>query len=96
MSRIHDTSHGDPADVPAPRTYTVAQLADILQIDPRTVRTKARAGTWPSLDFGPRTIRFTETHLDTILASSEATQPPRLTRLHRRRGEPPRYAPAEP
>lgn len=96
MPEIHDTSQGEPADVPAPRVYTVAQLADILQIDPRAVRTKARAGTWPSLDFGPRTIRFTEAHLATILSQSEAPPPPRLTRLHRRRGEPPRYAPAEP
>lgn len=86
-----------PLDPPAaPRIYTVAQLADILQIDARAVRMKVRAGTWPHLDLGPKTIRFTEAHLATILSQSEATQPPRLTRLHRRRGEPPRYAPAEP
>ncbi|WP_375153926.1 helix-turn-helix domain-containing protein [Pseudarthrobacter phenanthrenivorans] len=90
------TSAGDGADASAPRVYTVAQLADILQIDPRTIRTKARAGSWPSLDLGPRTIRFTQAHLETILASSEATPPQPLTRLHRRRGEPPRYAPTGP
>ncbi|MCO4257351.1 helix-turn-helix domain-containing protein [Pseudarthrobacter cellobiosi] len=73
------------APTEAPRTYTVAQLADILQIDPRTVRTKARTGTWPSLDFGPRTIRFTETHLDTILTTSEATPPPERTTRRRTR-----------
>ncbi|MGM9473205.1 hypothetical protein ACS5PJ_14520 [Pseudarthrobacter sp. YS3] len=61
---------------PAPRVYTVNQLADILQIDPRAVRTKAKAGTWPHLDLGPKTIRFTDNHLNTILASAEATPPP--------------------
>ena len=92
-SMIHDTSDGDAADASVPRVYTVAQVADILQIDVRAVRAKARAGTWPSLDLGPRTIRFTQAHLESILASSEASPPPPLTRLHRRRGEPPRYAP---
>lgn len=74
------------APLEAPRTYTVTQLADILQIDPRTVRTNARAGTWPHLDFGPKTIRFTQTHLDAILSKSEATPPPeRPTRRRTRR-----------
>lgn len=76
----------------APRTYTVTEIADILQLSPVTVRAKARSGAWPYLDFGPRTIRFTEAHLDSILKGSEAAAPPRLTRLHRRRGEPPRYS----
>lgn len=56
-----------------PRTYTVTQLAAILQLRPSTVRTNAREGSWPYLKFGPRTIRFTENHLTTILATSEAT-----------------------
>lgn len=72
-----------PAEVP--RVYTVAQLADMLQIDPRAVRAKARTGTWPSLDFGPRTIRFTETHLNTILTTSETTPPPERTTRRRTR-----------
>lgn len=68
-----------------PRTYTVTQLAEILQLKPATIRTKARTGTWPYLAFGPRTIRFTETHLTTILTTSEATPPqPRTTRRTRR------------
>lgn len=66
-----------------PRTYTVTQLAEILQLRPSTVRTNARQGTWPYLRFGPRTIRFTETHLTTILSKSEAT-PPTTTRNTRR------------
>lgn len=69
----------------APRVYTVSQLAAILQIDPRAVRTKARAGTWPSLDLGPRTIRFTPGHLDAILTTSEATPPPERTTRRRTR-----------
>lgn len=69
-----------------PRIYTVSQLADILQIDPRAVRTKARAGTWPHLDLGPKTIRFTDTHLNAIITTSEATPPPeRTTRRKTRR-----------
>lgn len=68
-----------------PRTYTVTQLAAILQLKPATIRTKARDGTWPYLQFGPRTIRFTETHLGTILTTSEAATPqPRSTRRTRR------------
>lgn len=58
-----------------PRTYTVTQLSEILQLKPATIRTKARSGTWPHLTFGPRTIRFTESHLSTILTTSEATPP---------------------
>lgn len=33
----------------APRTYTVTQLAEILQLRPATVRANARNGTWPHL-----------------------------------------------
>lgn len=66
-----------------PRTYTVTQLAEILQLKPATIRTNAREGTWPYLKFGPRTIRFTETHLNTILTTSEAA-PPTTTRTTRR------------
>ncbi len=79
-----------------PRTYTVAQLAEYLQLQPAAVRKNARGGTWPHLALGPRTIRFTEAHLSAILALSESAPPPPLTRLHRRRGEPPRYAPVSP
>ena len=73
------------APAEAPRTYTVTQLADILQIAPRTVRTKARDGTWPYLQFGPRTIRFTENHLTTILDKSEAAPPQQRTTRRRTR-----------
>lgn len=85
-SSEHATGTADPQQS-TPRVYTVMQLAEILQIDPRTVRTKARAGTWPSLDFGPRTIRFTETHLDTIVAGS-ASPAVRAARPHRPRRRP--------
>ena len=69
----------------APRTYTVTQLAQVLQLKPATIRTKARDGTWPYLQFGPRTIRFTEEHLATILTTSEASPPQqRQTRRTRR------------
>ncbi|WP_332603354.1 helix-turn-helix domain-containing protein [Arthrobacter sp. S2(2024)] len=78
------------------RTYTVTELAEILQLRPATVRANARAGKWPYLQFGPRTMRFTEAHLETILTKSEATPPQPMTRLHRRRGEPPRYSSTAP
>lgn len=80
-------THPDP-----PRTYTVTQLAEILQLKPATVRAQARSGAWPYLQFGPRTMRFTEAHLEAILSKSETPAAAPLTRLHRRRGEPPRYA----
>lgn len=68
-----------------PRIYTVAQLAQILQLAPTTVRTKARNGSWPYLAFGPQTIRFTEDHLTRILTTSEAAPPTtRTTRRTRR------------
>jgi len=66
------------------RIYTVTQLATILQLKPATIRTNARSGAWPSLNFGPRTIRFTENHLDTILTKSEAA-PPQQRQTRRRR-----------
>lgn len=68
-----------------PRTYTVTQLAEILQLKPATIRTKARDGAWPYLQFGPRTIRFTETHLTTIIDKSEATPPTQRTTRRTRR-----------
>ena len=69
----------------APRTYTVTQLAQILQLKPATIRAKARDGTWPYLQFGPRTIRFTENHLTTIIDKSEATPPTQRTTRRTRR-----------
>lgn len=71
-----------------PRVYTVAQLAGILQIDPRTVRTNTKTGAWPHLQLGPRTIRFTDTHLTTILTKTEATPPPERTTRRRTRRTP--------
>ena len=68
-----------------PRTYTVTQLAEILQLKPATIRTNARNGSWPYLHFGPRTIRFTENHLTTILDKSEAAPPQQRTTRRTRR-----------
>jgi|GEM_PF-5447386 len=69
----------------APRTYTVTQLSEILQLRPATIRANARNGSWPYLAFGPRTIRFTEHHLATILTTSEATPPQQRTTRRTRR-----------
>jgi hypothetical protein len=69
----------------APRTYTVTQLSEILQLTPATIRAAARKGTWPYLKFGPRTIRFTDDHLTQILTTSEAPPPQEPTRRRRRR-----------
>lgn len=68
-----------------PRIYTSQEMADILRINIRHVRENAKTGTWPSLNFGPRSIRFTEHHLATILTQSE-TMPAtvRTTRRTRR------------
>ena len=59
-----------------PRVYTVAQLATILQVDPRIVRHNTKGGSWPHLKLGPKTVRFTDNHLTTILATTEAAPPP--------------------
>lgn len=64
---------GSPPETP--RVYTVAQLADILQVDPRIVRHNTKGGAWPHLKLGPKTVRFTDTHLTTILTTTEATPP---------------------
>lgn len=74
-----------PAEDSAPRTYTVTQLAEILQLSPVVIRNKARTSKWPYLAFGPRTMRFTEQHLATILATSEAAPVERTTRRRTRR-----------
>lgn len=74
-----------PQVTEAPRTYTVTQLSEILQLRPATVRANARNGSWPYLAFGPRTMRFTPEHLDTILDKSEATPPERPSGRRRRR-----------
>lgn len=68
-----------------PRTYTVTQLAEILQLSPVAIRTNARTGKWPYLAFGPRTMRFTDTHINTILTTSEATPPTERPTGRRRR-----------
>lgn len=75
-----------PPEAPAePRVYTVAQLAGILQVDQRAVRAQTKAGTWPHLKLGPRTIRFTPAHIDTILTTTEAPPPPERTVRRRTR-----------
>lgn len=74
------------AEEGAPRTYTVTELAEILQLRPAIIRHHARSGAWPYLKFGERTMRFTEQHLATILESSEAPSVlPRTTRRRTRR-----------
>lgn len=71
----------------APRVYTVTQLAEVLQLRPSTVRAKARSGAWPYLQFGERTMRFTEQHLATILTKSEV-EPPAPQTMRRRTRRP--------
>lgn len=57
------------------RTYTAKDLADLFQIHETTVLRKAKSGTWPHLNLGPQTKRFTEEHLARILAMHEAKPP---------------------
>ncbi|MEA5453577.1 hypothetical protein SPF06_02470 [Sinomonas sp. JGH33] len=66
------------------RTWTIAQLAELLQVDPKTVARKVQTREWPHLDLGPRTKRFTEQHVARILAMSESRPPTQDTT--RRRG----------
>ncbi|WP_284990850.1 hypothetical protein [Arthrobacter sp. efr-133-TYG-120] len=76
-----------PATETGPRTYKVEELAEILQLRPATVRANARSGAWPYLRFGERTMRFTEAHLATILATSEV-EPPAPQPMRRRTRRP--------
>ncbi len=71
----------------APRTYTVAQLAEILQLKPATIRANARAGVWPYRAFGPRTIRFTDEDLETILSTAKAPSTKPLQTRRRRKSQ---------
>jgi hypothetical protein len=68
-----------------PRIYTAQEVAGILQINIRKVRENAKTRKWPSLDFGERSIRFTENHLDQILTKSEKQPPPAPSMRRRRR-----------
>lgn len=68
--------------MPDRTTWTVAQLAERFQISPRTVLRRAQTGQWPCLDLGPRTKRFTETHIARIEAMTE--HQPTTTRRTRR------------
>lgn len=74
-----------PPEAPEePRTYTVNQLAGILQVDRGIILKHTRNG-WPHLNLGPRTIRYTPEHLNTILATTETKTPERSTRRRTRR-----------
>ena len=74
---------------PIPRIYTAQEVAGILRIDIRKVRENVKTRKWPSLDLGPRTIRFSEANLQTILSLSET--PPPLPPSSRRRTRRPNY-----
>jgi excisionase family DNA binding protein len=48
--------------------YTAQQLAERFQINLETVRRRVRQGLWPHTRIGPRCYRFTESHIQAILA----------------------------
>lgn len=61
---------------------TIRQLAELLQVSERTVQ--RNVPNWPHLKIGPRTIRFTETHIEQILTSHDKQpQAPRPSRRRR-------------
>ena len=61
---------------------TIRQLAELLQISERTVQRNVH--NWPHLKIGPRTIRFTEAHIEQILTSHDKQpQAPRPSRRRR-------------
>lgn len=53
-----------------PPVLTPKQIADRLGISERSVREKAYSGTWPHLRLDTRTLRFTESDYEEILASA--------------------------
>lgn len=64
------------------RLYTLAEMAEFLQVSDRTVR--RLCVNWPHLDFGPKTKRFTEEQRQQILAmNSKEPAAPRTTRRRR-------------
>lgn len=66
------------------RLYTPAEVAALFQLHPETVREHIRKGDWPHTKFGPRSARFTETHIEQILTSHDKQpQAPRPSRRRR-------------
>lgn len=63
---------------------TAAQVAERFQINQQTVWERVRRGEWPHIKLGPRIIRFTEAHIDAILAQHDRQpQPHRPSRRRR-------------
>lgn len=60
-----------------PEFFTVAEVADLLALDPRTVRKRAREG-WngfpPLVDLGPNTQRISVKDLEAWLESMRKAQ----------------------
>ncbi|MCW2132935.1 hypothetical protein [Arthrobacter sp. VKM Ac-2550] len=54
------------------KLYTPKELAERFEVTPDFVRERARRNEWPSQRFGERTIRFTENHVNQILARTES------------------------
>lgn len=52
-----------------PKLYTPAELAELMQISERSVR--RHMDKWPHLAISPKTRRFTEKHIEAILALHE-------------------------
>lgn len=67
--------------------FTPQEVADILKIARSTVHRKAADGEWPSLRVSARVIRFTQEHLDEIVAGmySPPAPPRRRSNLQRKR-----------
>lgn len=64
-----------------PRLYTPTDLANLLQVSERTVR--RHIGQWPHLAISSKVRRFTEAHVEAILAQHE--KQPQQHRPSRRR-----------
>lgn len=65
--------------------YTAQQVAALFQINPETVFRRIRSGQWPYLRLGPRCYRFTEAHVEQILALTEKQPVPDVTPRRGRR-----------
>lgn len=57
--------------MPAPRVYTVEEVADILKVKPRTVYNLVKDGTIRAVRIGERQMRITDDALNSYLRGGQ-------------------------
>ena len=55
-----------------PEFWTVAEVAERLRVDPRTVRRLVEAGELSAVQFGPKSLRIVDRSIDNLIARKAA------------------------